>query len=53
MQVASLLPEFMASVSEHDTSTVAPGFTGNCVVVSSMLVHSCFRPVQSGCGIAV
>ena len=30
------------------TSTTVPGFTGNCVVVSIVLVHSVFSPVQSG-----
>ena len=53
LQVTSLLPEFTAPVSEHVTSTSVPGSTGNCVVVSSMLVHSGFRPVQSGCGLAM
>ena len=47
MQVTSLLPVFIAPVSEHVTSTTVPGFTGNCVVVSSMLVHSGFSPVQT------
>ena len=30
------------------TSTTVPGSTGNCVVVSIVLVHSVFSPVQSG-----
>ena len=31
------------------TSTTVPGLTGNCVVVSIvLLVHSVFSPVQSG-----
>ena len=51
MQVTSLLPVFIAPVSEHVTSTTVPGCTGNCVVVSSVLVHSVFSPVQSGCSI--
>ena len=51
MQVTSLLPVFIAPVSEHVTSTTVPGFTGNCVVVSSVLVHSVLSPVQSGCRI--
>ena len=51
MQVTSLLPVFIAPFSEHVTSTTVPGSTGNCVVVSSVLVHSVFSPVQSGCRI--
>ena len=47
-QVISLLPEFIAPVSEHVTSTTVPGFTGNCVVVSSVLVHCVLSPVQPG-----
>ena len=53
MQVTSLLPVFIAPVSEHVTSTTVPGFTGNCVVVSSVFVHSVFNPVQSGFSIWV
>ena len=30
------------------TSTTAPGFTGNCVVVFIVLVHSVFSPVHIG-----
>ena len=30
------------------TPTTVPGFTGNCVVVFIVLVHSVFSPVQSG-----
>ena len=48
IQVILLLPIKTASVSEHVTSTTVPGFTGNCVVVSIVLVHSVFSPVQSG-----
>ena len=29
-------------------STTVPGLAGNCVVVSIVLVHSVFSPVQSG-----
>ena len=47
VQVTSLLPVFIAPVSEHVTSTTVPGFTGNCVVVSSVLIHSVLSPVQS------
>ena len=35
------------------TSTTVPGFTGNCVVVSIVLVHSVFSPVQSGAVVCV
>ena len=48
IQVILLLPALRASVSEHETSTSVPGFTGNCVVVFIVLVHSVFSPVQSG-----
>ena len=48
MQVTSLLPEFTAPVAaEHVTSTTVPGLTGNFVVVSKVLVHSGFSPVQT------
>ena len=48
MQVTSLLPEFTApGAAEHVTSTTAPGFTGNFVVVFKVLVHSGFSPVQT------
>ena len=30
------------------TSTTVPGFTGNCVVVFIVLVHSVFSPVHIG-----
>ena len=43
-----LLPSKTALMSEHVTSTTVPGLTGNCVVVSIVLVHSGFSPVQSG-----
>ena len=48
VQVTSLLPSFTASELEHITFTTVPGFTGNCVVVSIVLVHSVFSPVQIG-----
>ena len=48
VQVTSLLPLLTVSESEHVTSTTVPGSTGNCVVVSSVLVHSVFSPVQTG-----
>ena len=48
VQVTSLLPSLTASEFEHVTSTTVPGFTGNCVVVFIVLVHSVFSPVQSG-----
>ena len=48
MQVTLLLPLLTASELEHVTSTTFPEFTGNCVVVSIVLVHSVFSPVQSG-----
>ena len=48
MHVTSLLPSFTASEFEHVTSTTVPDFTGNCVVVFIVLVHSVFSPVQSG-----
>ena len=47
VQVTSLLPILTCSVLEQVTSTTVPGSTGNCVVVSSVLVHSVFSPVQS------
>ena len=47
MQVTLLLPLLTASELEHVTSTIVPGFTGNCVDVSIVLVHSVFSPVQS------
>ena len=47
MQVTSLLPDFIAPMSEHVTSTTVPGFTGNCVIVASVLVHSVLSPVHS------
>ena len=48
IQVTSLLPSLAASGLEQVTSTTVPWFTGNCVVVSIVLVHSVFNPVQSG-----
>ena len=48
VQVTSLLPSLTAAENEQLTSTTVPGFTGNCVVVFIMLVHSVFSPVQSG-----
>ena len=48
MQVTALLPSFTASGLEHSTSITVPGFTGNCVVVFIVLVHSVLSPVQSG-----
>ena len=48
VQVTSLLPSFTASEFEHVTSTTVPGSTGNCDVVSIVLVHSVFSPVQIG-----
>ena len=47
-QVTLLLLLPSASECKHVTSTTVPGFTGNCVVVSIVLVHSVFSPVQSG-----
>ena len=47
MQVTSLLPVFIAPMSEHITSTTVPGSTGNFIVVSKVLVHSGFSPVQT------
>ena len=38
----------ICSVSEHVTSTTVPAITGNCVVVSIVLVHSVFSPVHVG-----
>ena len=46
VQVTSLLPALTASALEHVTSTTVPGFTGNCVVVSIVLVHSVFNPLH-------
>ena len=37
-----------ASGLEHVTSTTVPGSTGNCVLVSIVLVHSVFSPVHIG-----
>ena len=37
-----------ASGLEHVTFTTVPGSTGNCVVVSIVLVHSVFSPVHIG-----
>ena len=48
VHVTLLLPLMIASELEHLTSTTVPGFTGNSVVVSIVLVHSVFSPVQSG-----
>ena len=48
VQVTVLLPLKTASELEHVTSTTVPGFTGNCVVVSIVLVHSVFSPVHIG-----
>ena len=48
VQVTSLSPSLTASELEHVTSTTVPGLTGNCVVVSIVLVHSVFSPVQPG-----
>ena len=45
-QVTSLLPSFTALECEHVTSTTVPGSTGNCIVVSIVLVHSVFNPVH-------
>ena len=38
---------FLATGSEQVTSTTVPGFTGNCVVVSSLFSHSVGSPVQT------
>ena len=46
VQVTSLLPPFTASELEQVTSTTVPVSTGNCVVVSIVLVHSVFSPVH-------
>ena len=48
MHVISLSPLLTCSVSEHVTSTTVPAITGNCVVVSIVLVHSVFSPVHDG-----
>ena len=48
MQVTSLLPSFTALLSVHVTWTTVPGSTGNCFVVSTVLIHSVFSPVQIG-----
>ena len=45
-QVTSLLPSLIALELEHLTSTTVPIATGNCAVVSIVLVHSGFSPVQ-------
>ena len=47
-QVTLVLPLLTASELEQVTSTTVPGFTGNCVVVSIVLFHSVFSPVQIG-----
>ena len=47
-QVTSLLPNAIALESAHFSSTTVPGSTGNCVVVSSVSVHSVFSPVHTG-----
>ena len=52
-QVTWLLPSLTSSESKHVTSTTVPGFTGNCVVVSIVLVHSVFSPVQIGAAIVI
>ena len=46
MHVTSLFPSLAASECKQVTSTTVPGFTGNCVVVSIVLVHSFFSPLQ-------
>ena len=46
-QVTLLLPLFTSSELEHVTSTTVPEFTGNCVVVSMVLVHPVFSSVQT------
>ena len=48
LQVTSLLPLLTASEVEQVTSTTVPGFTGNCVVVFIVLVHSVFSLVHPG-----
>ena len=48
VQVTSLLPSLTAAENKQLTSTTVPCFTGNCVVVLIVLVHSVFSPVQSG-----
>ena len=47
LQVTTLLPLLACSGLEQVTSTTVPGSTGNCAVVSSVLIHSVFSPVQS------
>ena len=46
LQVTSLLPCWRAPGLEHEISTTVPGCTGNSVVVSIVLVHPAFSPVQ-------
>ena len=54
LQVSSLLPLLTYSELEQVTSTTVPVSTGNCVVVSIvMLVHSVFSPVQEGAAVEV
>ena len=48
VQVTSLLPSLTAAENKQLTSITVPGFTGNCVVVFIVLVHSVLSPVQSG-----
>ena len=48
VQVTSLLPSKTALEEEHVTSTIVPGSTGNCVVVSIVLIHFVFNAVQIG-----
>ena len=48
VHVISLLPLLTAFELEHATSITVPAFTGNCVVVFIVLVHSVFSPVQTG-----
>ena len=38
------------SGSEQVTSTIVPGFTGNCVVVSNLLPHPVGNPGQASTG---
>ena len=48
VHITLLLPLMIASELEHITSTTVPEIIGNCVVVSMVLIHSVFSPVQSG-----
>ena len=48
IHVTLLPPSFTASEFEQVICTTVPGFTGNCFVVSIVLVHSVFNPVQAG-----